>query len=712
MESDNVTLYLMCSPHESSGDDRFSAAQEAPYLSVVVAARNDDHGGNLLGRMQVFVDAWVNQSKRHHLRSELIIVEWNPPAGRERLAKALRWPSDTGPCEVRIIEVPPEVHARYRQAAALPLYQMIAKNVGIRRARGEFILATNIDIVFSDELVRFLASQRLERGRMYRIDRHDVMSDVPVDGTLDEQLAYCGSHLIRVCAREGVYRLTEDGLRRNEEQDITRAESGIHFGSGWFPVERYGEQERFRWIENDAEVWLRVPAAGPAISLVVEPGPGVGPPPQTLQVLDANGSMVAEWRVSERTKLQMWLPPATDGSVQSFRLHVPDGGRPVVHDPRILNFRVFRCDWAEQVPRVAPAPLASVVREARPTLARLVTSLGVPAMLFKGPAILQAAVRLLSERGDDIFGPGVEFWGKGWHYLERAGAERFRWVSQDAELVVRTTDTRRNLALLVEPGPGVAYRPFHLLIKLSDGKVVARALVNGLTYVKVPVPAWRGRVTALFLTTEEGGLPVAGEPRILNFRIFGCGCAAGNAPSMSAGPEYVIPWTAVTVESRPTEFDWESERKEYRRVIADMGKPVSVHTDACGDFTLMAREHWFDVRGYAELNQFSMHLDSILCYVAHHAGAREQLLPEPMRIYHIEHAAGSGWTPEGAGKLYARISQQGIQSVSYQDLVALIVQMRSLHAPVIFNMDDWGLARLTFPETAPARSACGSETGG
>jgi S-adenosylmethionine hydrolase len=85
----------------------------------------------------------------HNLSSELIIVEWNPPAGRDRLAKALRWPSDTGPCEVRIIEVPPEVHARYRQAAALPLYQMIAKNVGIRRARGEFILSTNIDIVFS-----------------------------------------------------------------------------------------------------------------------------------------------------------------------------------------------------------------------------------------------------------------------------------------------------------------------------------------------------------------------------------------------------------------------------------------------------------------------------------------------------------------------------------------------------------------------------------
>src|ERR1035437_5979878 len=382
----------MSSPHESPGDGGVSVAPEVPYLSVVVTARNDDHGGNLLGRMQLFVDAWINQAKRHNLSSELIVVEWNPPAGRDRLAQALRWPGDTGPCEVRIIEVPPEVHGRYRHAEALPLYQMIAKNVGIRRARGEFILATNIDILFSDELVRFLASRRLEKGRMYRTDRYDVASDIPVDGTLDEQLAYCRSHAIRIFAREGIYPLTGEGFRRNAEQDIARPESGVHFGRGWFPVEWRDSREPYRWIENDAEVLLQIPAAGPALLLDVEPGPGVGLPPQTLQVFDANGSMVAEWRVSQRTRLQLWLPPAADNSVQSFRLHVPDGGRPVVGDPRILNFRVFRCDWAGQMPRLAPMPLAALVRQARPTLARLMASLGVPCRLFTGAAVLRAAV--------------------------------------------------------------------------------------------------------------------------------------------------------------------------------------------------------------------------------------------------------------------------------------------------------------------------------
>src|SRR5260370_13611768 len=163
----------------NSAEQAPSRNREMPYLSVVATARHDNHGGNLLGRMQVFVEAWINQCKRHNLSSELIVVEWNPPADKPKLAEALRSPADTGPCQVRIIEVPSELHRRYRHAAALPLYQMIAKNVGIRRARGEFILATNIDVVFSDELVRFLALRQLQKGRLDRMDATGVCPDLP-----------------------------------------------------------------------------------------------------------------------------------------------------------------------------------------------------------------------------------------------------------------------------------------------------------------------------------------------------------------------------------------------------------------------------------------------------------------------------------------------------------------------------------------------------
>src|SRR5689334_10491626 len=203
-----------------------------PYLSVVATARNDDHGGDLLRRMQTFVNSWIGQCQKHGLASELIVVDWNPPQDKPPLIDALQWPPSTAPCTVRFIQVPPEIHRRYRHADVMPLYQMIAKNAGIRRSRGRFVLATNIDILFSDELVRFLAEGRLEPGRLYRIDRHDVMSRVPVNGSVEEQLGYCQHHLIRVNAREGTFNLTPDGHRTLSEPDVADHGSGIVFGSG------------------------------------------------------------------------------------------------------------------------------------------------------------------------------------------------------------------------------------------------------------------------------------------------------------------------------------------------------------------------------------------------------------------------------------------------------------------------------------------------
>lgn len=477
-----------------SQDSASSQYPDAPYVSVVVTARNDDHGGNLLGRMQIFVTAWINQAQRHHLDSELIIVEWNPPAGRDRLATALHWPVDTSPCHVRIIEVPPEMHARYQHAAALPLYQMMAKNVGIRRARGEFILATNIDIVFSDELMQFLAARRLEQGRMYRIDRHDVMSDVPLDGSLDEQLNYCASHLIRLCSREGTFALNPDGTRKAAHNDIASVHSGLSFGGGWYPIENYPSCETFRWIYDNAEIIAKVPECGAILILETEPGPGLSPTPQPLQIIDEKDSKVAELTIAGRTTVAFAIPTNPGPGLRTLRLRVPGGGAPIWHEQRILNLAVFRCDWAVPNPAKHNRPsLVSVIRQNRPTLQRLLGAYrkyhGVGALLSSGPRILWRSAQLLRRRGDDIFEAGMDFQvGAGWSYLEEAGGEKFRWVSKDAQFVIRMPQATSKLALLLEPGPGLGYLPFVLVVRDSHHKEIARAHVQGLTYLEFDVP--------------------------------------------------------------------------------------------------------------------------------------------------------------------------------------------------------------------------------
>ena len=173
----------------------------APYLSIVVAARNDDHGGGFMRRMQLFVDNLDAQCEQHGLDAELVIVEWNPPHDRPPLAEAIAWPS-SGRCPVRVIVVPPELHALHEHAELLPLFQMIAKNVGIRRAAGRFVLATNVDVLFSKGLIEAIAERRLDPSCFYRADRHDVSDDVPTLATPAEQLRACAERVIRTFERE------------------------------------------------------------------------------------------------------------------------------------------------------------------------------------------------------------------------------------------------------------------------------------------------------------------------------------------------------------------------------------------------------------------------------------------------------------------------------------------------------------------------------
>ena len=92
-----------------------------------------------------------------------------------------------------------------------------------------------------------------------------------------------------------------------------------------------------------------------------------------------------------------------------------------------------------------------------------------------------------------------------------------------------------------------------------------------------------------------------------------------------------------------------------------------------------------------------MNIASVFCYAAHYGGAREQVLEEPMRIYHIEH--GAGWTPEGNRRLFERIAAKGSPWLDNEEVLRWAAQMQRLNTTMIFNRDNWGLAGLDLPET-------------
>jgi hypothetical protein len=155
-------------------------------LSVVITARNDDYGGNLINRINTslkVLSAWAEQLQRH---IEMIIVDYNPVVGKKLLADELNNVNNTY-FEARFIIVPVSGQGHEKT----PLREYLAKNIGIRRARGEYILATNPDIIFSRDMIDFITS-KLEPGCYYRADRFDLkLSKFPENLNINKILTLC-----------------------------------------------------------------------------------------------------------------------------------------------------------------------------------------------------------------------------------------------------------------------------------------------------------------------------------------------------------------------------------------------------------------------------------------------------------------------------------------------------------------------------------------
>lgn len=423
-----------------------TTAEKAPHISFVVASRNDNHGGDLLRRMQLFVSGLLTQCRRFNLASELIIVEWNPPADRPPLAEALKWPAQAGPCEVRIISVPSEVHRRFKYSDKLPLFQMIAKNVGIRRARGQFVLATNIDVLFSDELMRFLANSRLEPDIFYRLDRWDVSTDIPDEAPAEEQLRFCQKNILRV-------------------------------------------NMRLETVTDPKEIWVA-------------------------------------WHFSENG-LRNYR-----GLISYMKSHVP------------RNFRI-------------------------PGLGRVGNFLKLCSVWFHRPA--------------------EERWG--------------------------------------------------LLVNLEKWK-----RFFGWAYV-ILIPQRNCSIDRM-------------------------------VPPANTGEASILP---SNIADRSNMAEW----------------LVQLHTNACGDFTLMSRQRWFAICGYPEWEMYSFYIDSVGLYAAYYSGAHQVLLKPSMRLYHIEHAAG--WTPEQNDQLYGRMAQAGIPILTNDEYLDYLVKIHT--AGQDYASENWGLADLELSET-------------
>lgn len=171
-----------------------------------MTTRNDDHGGNHLQRFQTFLDHLADMCAASPRRPELIVVEWNPDPSRPSLAQAMRLarsvatgePGDR--CPSRDSSIVPEL----REVSAVPDDR---QERGHPAGPGQYVLATNMDVLFSDELAGWLARRELRDDGVYRIDRHDVgQTSIPAGLSATKVLEVLRArHVVRVHGRHGTY---------------------------------------------------------------------------------------------------------------------------------------------------------------------------------------------------------------------------------------------------------------------------------------------------------------------------------------------------------------------------------------------------------------------------------------------------------------------------------------------------------------------------
>lgn len=169
-----------------------------PKLSIVIPTRNDNYAGGMARRLQFSLDILVRQLESRAIPSEIVLVEWNPPSDRPLLREAIWFPGATQYCSIRVVVVPAKFHRRYEYWEKRPIHSAVAFNVGIRRARGQFILPRVSDAIYSGMLMDLLASEDLRKDMRYRCDRCDVEEDVlNFEGSDEKDVEnYCRNHVL------------------------------------------------------------------------------------------------------------------------------------------------------------------------------------------------------------------------------------------------------------------------------------------------------------------------------------------------------------------------------------------------------------------------------------------------------------------------------------------------------------------------------------
>lgn len=148
--------------------------KEGIYLSVIYFSRNDNYGGDSLKKINASINHFLSKCEQHNITNEVIIVDWNLVEDKPTLREDLSLQKTPTNQSLKFIEVSPQYHDQFSESNKRGLFNSVASNIGIRRAKGTFITRIALDVFWSDDIYNFLSQKSLKKGVIYRCNRHDT----------------------------------------------------------------------------------------------------------------------------------------------------------------------------------------------------------------------------------------------------------------------------------------------------------------------------------------------------------------------------------------------------------------------------------------------------------------------------------------------------------------------------------------------------------
>ena len=215
-------------------------------LTHILTGKNDNYAGFFDDRLILTMKYNFHLYKKLGIEAEFILVEWSPDSDTQLLSEKL---ADVFSEEdFRAYVVRKDIHDKIiGHRKWMTFLEFFAKNVGIQRAKHDFILCSNADIFLKKDVLIKLKNKQ-DDNTIYRAERHDIDLDKIKKLSVEE----FDNAVIKVHKFPENDKVFVDG-----SGDFTLAHKNV-----WQKIQGYDENQRFVKIHKDSRFLFSAAESG------------------------------------------------------------------------------------------------------------------------------------------------------------------------------------------------------------------------------------------------------------------------------------------------------------------------------------------------------------------------------------------------------------------------------------------------------------------